>query len=237
MPQTYQQSQSHAIHVIIRFTAWLLAPSLALVLTLAFSLSPASASAFSLASSGGLALQVNAGFGAYYRNGSWVPLYITLRNNGPDFSGTLSTSNLDGSIWQDTFTMIPSSQYNEPITMPHGTQKQFTMYLPLISFGATNILMQLLDSHGNVVQSQNATLHQLNAEDAVVGLLSAHASGVHPPRTLTLPNQNGSVLIQFLNAQNMPGMAAVLANFNLIVLDSFATSSLTHKQLRALQIL
>ncbi len=237
MPQTYQQSQSHAIHVISRFTAWLLAPSLALVLTIAFSLSPASASASSLASSGGLALQVNAGFGAYYRNGSWVPLYITLRNNGPDFSGTLSTSNLESSIWQDTFTMIPSSNYHEPITVPHGTQKQFTMYLPLIStFGATNILMQLLDSHGNVVQSQNATLHQLDAEDVFVGLLSDQATGFDPLRTLTLPSQNGSVLIQFLNAQNMPGMAAVLANFNLIVLDTFATSSLTHEQLRALQI-
>src|SRR5260370_8880693 len=34
----------------------------------------------------------------------------------------------------------------------------------------------------------------------------------------------------------MPGMAAVLANFKLIVLDTFATSSLTHEQLRALQI-
>src|SRR5260370_32145554 len=104
------------------------------------------------------------------------------------------------------------------------------MYLPLISFGATNILMQVLDSHGNVVQSQNATLHQLNAENVFVGLLSDQATGFHPLRTLTLPNQNGSVLIQFLNAQNMPRIAALLANFNLIVLHSFATSTLTHEQ-------
>jgi len=44
------------------------------------------------------------------------------------------------------------------------------------------------------------------------------------------------VQVQYLNAQNMPSMATVLANFNLIVLDSFHTSSLTHEQLRALYL-
>lgn len=237
MPQTYQRSQSHPMPIASRFTVWLLVLPLALVLTIAFSSPLASASASSQASSGGLALQVNAGFSAYYRNGSWVPFYITVSNNGPDFSGTLLTSNPESSIWQDTFTMIPSSNYHEPITVSHGTQKQFTMYLPMSSsFGAANILMQLLDSHGNVVRSQNAMLHQLNPEDVFVGLLSNQTTGFDPLRSLALPNQNGSVLIQFLNAQTLPAMAAVLANFNLIVLDTFATSSLTHEQLRALQI-
>ncbi|HYB02463.1 MAG TPA: hypothetical protein VED37_19720, partial [Ktedonobacteraceae bacterium] len=55
------------------------------------------------ASSSGPTMQINAGFGAYYRLGAWVPLYITLRNNGPDFNGTLSTSNPESLVWQDTF--------------------------------------------------------------------------------------------------------------------------------------
>ncbi len=237
MPRPYQQSKLHAVPTTSRLTAWFLALSLALVLIIALFLAPASISASSPASSGGPALQVNAGFGAYYRNGTWVPLYITLHNNGPDFSGTLSISNPESPIWQDTFTTILTSSYQAPITMPHGTQKRVTMYLPVSSiFSVTIIPLQLLDSHGNVVRSQNATLHRLDSEDVFVGLLSDQTAGFDPLRTLTLPNQNGSVLLQFLNAQSMPAMAAVLANFNLIVLDTFATSSLTHEQLRALQI-
>src|SRR2546429_223329 len=34
--------------------------------------------------------QVKAGFESHYRDGNWIPVQITLRNDGPDFNGTLS---------------------------------------------------------------------------------------------------------------------------------------------------
>jgi uncharacterized membrane protein YhaH (DUF805 family) len=215
----------------------LVAPLLALLFTIAYSLFPSSALASSIASSSSPTLQVSAGFGTYYRNGAWIPLYITLRNKGPDFSGTLSTSNPEGPTWQDTFTTVPVSTYQEPVTVSHSAQKQVTMYLPLFSqSGAASISVQLLDSHGKVVQSQDVLLHQLDPVNVFVGLLSDQATGFDSLRTLALPSQSGSVKAQFLNAQNMPSMSAVLANFNLMVLDTFTTSSLTREQLRALHI-
>src|SRR5579859_535621 len=109
MSQTYPRLQPHSVPATSIFIAKLLA--LVLTIAIAFFLSPASASASSLVPSGGPTLQVNAGFGAYFRNGSWVPLYITLRNNGPDFSGTLATSNPESPVWQDTFSTVPVSTY------------------------------------------------------------------------------------------------------------------------------
>jgi uncharacterized membrane protein YhaH (DUF805 family) len=236
MPRAHLRLHPRPVPGTCRLTAYSLA-LLALVLTIAFSLSPTSISASSGAPPGGLALQVNAGFSSYFRNGTWIPLYITLRNNGPDFSGTLSTSNPEGPIWQPTFTTVPVSIYQEPVAVRHGIQKQVTIYLPVSPiFSVASIRVQLLDSHGNVVQSQIASLRQLDPGDVFVGLLSGQTTGFDPLQTLALPNQNASVKIQFLNAQTMPGRAAVLANFNLIVLDAFMTSSLTHEQLRALQI-
>jgi hypothetical protein len=228
--------QPHPMPAVRRLAAWLSALPLALALTMAFSLSPSSTSASTRTPEGGLIFQVNAGFGTYYRNGTWVPLYITLSNNGPGFSGTLSTTNPESPVMQATFTKVPASTYQEPIDVLHGRQKQVTMYLPISTLSdVASIPVQLLDSHGNVVQSQNVPLHQLNPEDVLVGVLSNQTSGYEPLRTLALPNQNGSVVVQFLNAQTMPGMAAVLANLNLIVLDAFTTGSLTREQLRALE--
>src|SRR5712692_11667066 len=99
---------------------------LALMLTMAFllflprSALASSASSLTLAANatratGGPMLQVNAGFDGRYRNGDWVPIHITLRNNGADFSGTLSTSHPLGQIMQAAgFTAVPVSTYQRP---------------------------------------------------------------------------------------------------------------------------
>jgi len=222
-----------------RLAGWCLALALAMV----FFLPPADALASPLRLAGWAtmptgqpSMQVSAGFDTRYRNGNWVPVHITLRNNGADFSGALSTSNPPGPIVQPPFSTVPVSTYEEPITLPNGIQKQVTMYLPIYTLqGVPGITVHLLDRQGNILQSQSAPLHVLGSEDVFVGLLSDQDIGFDPLQALQLPVQNGSVVIQFLNAQTMPGMAAVLNNFKLIVLDNFRTSLLTHEQLMALQ--
>jgi hypothetical protein len=182
-------------------------------------------------------MQINAGFGTYFRAGAWVPLFITLRNAGPDFNGMLTTSNPEGLIWQDTYSMVPSSNYQQPVTVLHGTQKQVTLYLPITAQSTSvNINVQLLDKYGKVVQSQSVLLHELDPGNALVGLLSNQTNGFDALSNVALPSSSASVLVQFLNAQTMPSMEAVLANFDIIVLDTFRTSSLTHEQLRALYL-
>jgi len=185
---------------------------------------------------GRVTLQVDTGFNSRYRNGNWVPIHITLYNNGPDFSGMLATSNPPGPISQTSFTTVPASTYQLPITLPHRTQKQVTLYLPIYTLSSiTSLSVQLLDHQGNVLQSQSASLQALSSQDVFVGLLSNQEAGFGALQTLSLPSQNGAVMVQFLNAQTMPHMAAVLDNFNIIVLDSFMTGRLTHEQLMALQ--
>jgi hypothetical protein len=216
---------------------------LALTLAIVFLLPPANALASPLRPSGRAtmpagqpSMQVSAGFDTHYRNGSWVPIHITLSNIGADFSGALSITNPSGPIVQPPFSTVPVSTYEEPITLPHGIQKQVTMYLPIYTLqGVPGITVHLLDLHGNILQSQSAPLHMLDPEDIFVGLLSDQSTGFDPLQALHLPSQNGLMVIQFLNAQTMPAMAAVLNNFKLIVLDNFTTRRLTSEQLMALQ--
>ena len=222
------KSQGHSHSLVIVFDLLLVT-----ILSVGFLFKPTRV----FASSSSPTLQINAGFGTYFRIGAWVPLYITLHNNGSDFNGMLTASNPEGLIWQDTYSMVPSSKYQQSVTVERGTQKHVTLYLPITSQSSTvNIVVQLLDSYGNVVQSQSVLLHQLYPGDAFIGLLSDQMNGFDALRNVVLPNSSDSMLVEYLKAKNMPSMEAVLANFNLIILDSFHTSSLTPEQLRALYL-
>src|SRR6266566_1574983 len=130
------------------------ASCLALALLLFFSL-PIKALAHPVTS--GPSLQVSAGFETHYRDGNWVPVQITLRNDGPDFSGTLSltASNPQYVVQSDPSTSL---SYQFAITLANGARKQVTMYLPLHS-GMQNVTVKLLDGNGNAIGTQSAALN------------------------------------------------------------------------------
>lgn len=179
-------------------------------------------------------LQVYAGFETRYRDGNWVPVQVALRNNGPDFSGTLSISapSYNG-LYIGPGNVNTPSYYQQAITLANGAQKQVTIDIP-IYFDIQSVLVRLLDSQGNVVSSQTGILNPLSEDDIFVGVLSDQSAGFGPLNAVSLPNQGGSVIVEFLNASTMPRMAMVLKNFNVIVLDNFTTSNLSAAQLTAL---
>jgi hypothetical protein len=178
--------------------------------------------------------QVTAGFNARYRDGNWVPIQISLSNNGADFSGLLSISAPLPFAGSGNAT----STYKQPITLANGAQKQVTMYVPL-NFDAPgttqSIKINLLDDNGNTVRTQTSTLTSVGQNDVFVGVLSDQNVGFNPLYSISLPNQGGSMVVEPLNASTMPDRATVLKNFNLIVLDNFTTSTLSSEQLAALQ--
>jgi hypothetical protein len=201
--------------------------SLCLVLTLFFFLAPRPAAAHPAAD--GPSFQVNAGFETRYRHGNWVPVQISLRNDGPDFNGTLSLSPV-----LPQYLGQSASNYQLPLSLPAGTQKQVTMYLPLY-FDIQSVAVKLLDSNGNAIKSQMATLNPLPPGSVLVGVLSDQTAGFGPLSTAPLPDQDSSLVLEFLNASTLPTLAAALKNFDAIVLDNFTTANLSTAQLTALQ--
>ncbi|HWZ18521.1 MAG TPA: hypothetical protein VNW73_06970 [Ktedonobacteraceae bacterium] len=182
---------------------------------------------------GGPSFQVKAGFESHYRDGNWVPVQITLRNNGPDFNGMLSLITPTPQFQLAGSQGIPSN-YQVSISLANGAQKQVTMYLP-IYFDVQNVTVKLLDSNGHLVGTQTAPLIPLMSGNVFIGVLSDQSSGFSSLSALPLPNQGGSITLEFLNANTMPTMAAALKNFNIIVMDNFTTTNLSTIQLNALQ--
>ncbi len=96
---------------------------------------------------GGPTFQVKAGFESHYRDSNWVPVQITLRNDGPDFNGTLSLITPTPQFQLSSGQGIPSN-YQVSISLANGAQKQVTMYLPLY-FDVQNVTVKLLDRSGH----------------------------------------------------------------------------------------
>ena len=182
---------------------------------------------------GGPTFQVKAGFESHYRDGNWVPVQISLHNDGPDFNGVLSLMTPTPQFQLSGIQGIPSN-YQVPISLANDAQKHVTMYLPLY-FDVQNVTVKLLDSSGHTIASQTAPLIPLTPGDVFIGVLSDQTSGFTSLSALPLPNQGASIVLEFLNANTMPTMAAALKNFNIIVLDNFTTTNLSAIQLNALQ--
>lgn len=178
--------------------------------------------------------QVSAGFDARFHDGNWIPVRVTLDNTGSDFQGSVAV-NVPNSVFGNTNAV---STYQIPVSLPSGAHKQVTLYAPF-TFGAQglvrNINVNLLDTNGQTISSQVASLRTLNSSDIFVGVLSDQGNNFAPLSNVTLPSTSSSIIVQQLDATTLPDNSVVLRNFDLIVLDNFNTATLSQQQLNTLQ--
>jgi uncharacterized membrane protein len=199
---------------------------------------PGTASAHTtVASAAGLSMRVDMGFNSRYRDGSWVPIQVMLRNEGPDFNGTVSI-NLPTPYAGINNAATTASTYQQAVSLSTGAQKQLVIDAPIF-FGAQGstqtVDVNLLDNTGKKVLTQTGTLRSLGLNDILVGVLSDQSAGLPSLGQVTQPNQAATVYEEQLNSTNMPRIAKILTNFDVIILDNFTTSALNQDQIQALQ--
>ena len=64
---------------------------------------------------GGLTMTVKAGFDGKFKDGQWIPVRVTLENNGADLQGIIKVKFLESSAATDT--------YQYPIELPSVSRK------------------------------------------------------------------------------------------------------------------
>ena len=186
-------------------------------------------------------LQVAVGFEDDSRLDYWTPVQITLNNDGPDFRGVLSATTYAGiSRTGLVFGTILPWSYQEPVSLPHGAQKQINLFVPFYENPAIprGILATLSDNNGKVITTQTAKSLSLDASTLLVGILSdqtAQGTGFSPLSAVSLPDPSRSIELATLSASTLPDMAEVLDNFDVIVLEDFNVSLLNAAQLSSLQ--
>lgn len=180
-----------------------------------------------------LTVSLNAGLDTAIRPGGWSPVQVTISNQGMTFHGMLKARIFY--TFQRQTVVLPQ-HYDDPVTVPHGKQVQVTLYLPF-SMAPSNIhgvQVDLLDSHGQVVNTQDQQVYTLAPANVFVGILTDRNSSLGPLNNATLPIQSNEVVVSLLDASTFPTLSAVLDNFDVIVLADFDTRSLSAEQFTAL---
>jgi hypothetical protein len=184
-------------------------------------------------------LNVEAGFCGYDQYSDWTPVYVTINNTGPAFTGSLSVRVTSNSS-RGPITSVSPWSFGAPVSLAAGAHKEITLYAPFYigNFQPSGVIAQLLDAHGHVVASQQSqSVFEIDQGNLFIGMLTDMQIGCSDTlNNLSLPGQTSSLTLAPLDASTMPTSASVLASFQIIILDDFTTSTLSPAQLSALQI-
>ena len=182
---------------------------------------------------GGLSLTVSAGYGGSgdYRTAAWVPVRVRIANPGPQFSGTLR---INDTGQQATQGVVPTNKtrYTRTVLMPQGGVKAFTLYVPGADLG-TAVQVEL-DTAGAAVTRQ-AAVNPVALGTILAGVLSRDSGPMAQLRGAPSSLFDATVDAVPLDATTLDPQPLALASFDLLVMDDFTCSSLSHGQTTALE--
>lgn len=183
-------------------------------------------------------LQVDIGFNSVLKQGAWMPVIATVKNNGQsDFSGSIMAETYNGNANGTSQNMTASPQtFATPVKLAHGKTIQTTVYVPLNvdPLLPGGIIVELIDTHNQILRARTKMVNPPDPSSITIGVLSDRHAGFDALKGLNLPTQQTAVDYTFLNASTLPIRTTVLNNFDAIVLDNFMTSSLGPEQISAL---
>lgn len=219
----------------LKFPRAFLAACCLLLLALLFSAQASTDTAHAATKS--ISLQVNVGFNENYRLDFWTPVRLTLKNSGPDFSGSVSVYTFSSQTRSNSGPAAYSPwNFQVPVTLAKGAQQQINLNIPL--FVGTNypfgVEARVLDTRGHVVVTQQDVPNYLNPNDMLVGVFSDNSAGFGPLSTVSLPNHASTIVVTPLDAATMPASAEILSNFDMLIFDDFTSAALSAAQRSAL---
>jgi hypothetical protein len=168
-------------------------------------------------------IQAEGGFGGNAKAGSWVPVALTLKNDGAEFEGAIQFE-VKSSMGNGNHTGL----YTTPVVVPAGATKRVELLVPTEFTGIPALSLVVGGaSVATIVPEVNMS------SDILVGVL-----GVEPADLASLAGQKlggRPVRLVGLTAGAMPAEPAVLDNLDAVLLDRFTYTELPEAQRYALQ--
>ncbi|NWJ96221.1 MAG: hypothetical protein HXX20_10585 [Chloroflexi bacterium] len=205
------------------------------------------------ATNSGVKMTVQAGLGqeGYARDGSWLPVYISLENNGNNLRGELSIS-IAPVLQQDYASRaVPlyTSLYLQRVELSSATRKQLTMYVPYQINELFNRTITVELNGWQDGENQPRNLAQASAElkpllnQLLVGYFATTPDALRLYNDLTLSNSNtyggnGSVKhlrVTKLDPARLPNISQALGSLNVLVLEDIDPSILSPTQWLAVE--
>ncbi|WP_222708614.1 hypothetical protein [Paenibacillus sp. N3.4] len=178
-------------------------------------------------------IQSEVGFGASnVKQGRWTPATFTLRNSGTDVSGDLAVQIANPNRGKD-FTYI------QHVELPKGSTKVISMQVPGYAYAKSNNKISFYEKsidHGKKLALDGTTYldaFQIPKETLQVGVLARDADTMN---FLTLLTQSGKKInVLHLKQTDIPGNVLGLDGLDVLVLNDFASDTLTQEQVKAIQ--
>jgi hypothetical protein len=184
------------------------------------------ASSATQAATNPISISVKVGYSGFVKAQQWMPVTINLSNQGQDVSGTLEVTAATGG--GQNGQPFESVIYQTPVSLPAGATKNLRTYL--VEDQVPSTVSVRLVANGRVLASADSPASQPATQ--LIGVLSDQNtaldgfSAIHP----------GSIAanVVHLTLEDVGDSAILLRAFDLLVIDDFATDTLTAAQRSAI---
>lgn len=170
-----------------------------------------------------VALSADVAYGGMYRVGSWVPVRVTVQNDGTDMAAEVRV------------TVRSSATFAASVDLPGGARKAVIVYAFVPGF-ARQMTVSLVDSGASAdtaaspLLQQQLTLDPQTSDKHMVGVVSDDGTSLRFPDMVN----NAHVVNVPLDLRDIPDRALGLSTFDTLVLDDVATRELETAQQTAL---
>ena len=121
------------------------------------------------AQDGGLSLSARAGFDGLYKEMDAVPVFVSVRNDGPPIEGEIR-------IAVDSMSGGPVV-YSAPVSLPTGSDKRVALYVHVLPF-AGDLAVQLVSGETVVAAVETNPLNMTPPDDLLYGIVTADPGGL-----------------------------------------------------------
>lgn len=167
----------------------------------------------------GISLEVEAGFDRYYVEDSWIPVQVTVANDGADVEGYLEIATGSGSS---------ARRYHQPIVLPNQSRKQVTMYVfPLGSVGQISVRLRDNDGRSLKLAAAESVRHTI-ANELLYAVVSDEAVNLDLLETITGARSEANVA--YLSPADLPDVAATWGAIDVLMFTHVDSSRLTPVQ-------
>ena len=171
-----------------------------------------------------LLMEVSAGFDDFFRGENWIPIHVTLANNGPL---------VDGYIQVETGTTTNSgTEYRLPVTLPTQSRQQATLYIFSPNFGTT-LDVKLRDTNGNLLLTRSTTMRRVNDGEHLYAVVSPDPGEFTFLESIS--SSTGRVSVAFMELEELPETAVAWKALDMVILNDVDTAELSPEQISALR--
>jgi hypothetical protein len=180
----------------------------------------------------GLSMEVQVGYNGAARLGAWVPVQVTIANDGQDLAGRIDVQFETGSP-AIAFGSAPTV-YSTPATFPQHSHKRLVVDVPIPTALRTNRVQVRLISGNQTVLQQAQPFTPISSSDLACGVLDQTLGSYDFLGSLDLPGRQQRAKIADLTLADLPGQGALLASLDCLVVGDINLTSMDAAQKLAL---